>query len=377
MGNCWRSRPTRSKRWRANRSPSNGWTLNAPRVLFGRGAIDRVGAEAEALGQRVLFVCTPSLKASRHAERIRASLGSRLVAEFAQVEPHVPREVVDAARALAQQQKVDVVVALGGGSAMGVGKGTVVAEDRSLIAIPTTYAGSEMTPVFGTTDRAEGRKSVRRDPAVLPKLALYDPEVTVDLSPELTASTAINALAHCVEACYAREVNPVVPPVALEGIRRIVRSLPLCITNGRNLDAREDLLTGAYLAGFSIGNATMALHHGICHVLGGKTGVAHGVLNTIMLPHVMQFNADAVPDAMSAIAEAMEAGARTRDFAAAPRGVAALVASLPVPKRLRDAGVPAAILDAGGAEAAGNATVQNNPKPVTEADIGIRLRAAW
>src|SRR5439155_26926123 len=116
-----------------------------------------------------------------------------------------------------------------------------------------------------------------RDPAVIPKLVSYYPEVTPDLSPELTAATAINALAHCVEACYARDVNPLVPPVALEGIRRIVRSLPLCITNGRNLDAREDLLTGAYLAGFSIGNATMALHHGLCHLLGDKTGWAHGV----------------------------------------------------------------------------------------------------
>src|SRR5438132_8260291 len=377
MGNCWRSRPTRSKRWRANRSPSNGWTLNAPRVLFGRGAIDRVGAEAEALGERVLFVCTPSLKASSHAARVRASLGDRLVAEFTEVEPHVPREAVEAARALADEKQVAVVVALGGGSATGVGKGAVVAEDRSLIAIPTTYAGSEMTPVFGTTDRAEGRKSVRRDPAVLPKLVLYDPEVTLDLAPELTASTAINALAHCVEACYARNVNPSVPPVALEGIRRIVRSLPLCITNGRNLDAREDLLTGAYLAGFSIGNAAMALHHGLCHVLGGRTGVAHGVLNTVMLPHVMQFNADAVPDAMSAIADAMDAGARTRDFAAAPRGVAALVASLPVPKRLRDAGVPEAILDEVGTEAAGNATVRNNPKPVTDANLRELLHRAW
>src|SRR5438876_10689550 len=121
MGNCWRSRPTRSKRWRANRSPSNGWTLNAPRVLFGRGAVDRVGAEAEALGQRVLFVCTPSLKASTHAERVRASLGSRLVAEFAEVEPHVPVETVAAARAQAEQEKIDVVVAMGGGSAMGGG----------------------------------------------------------------------------------------------------------------------------------------------------------------------------------------------------------------------------------------------------------------
>src|SRR5439155_9885696 len=198
----------------------------------------------------------------------------------------------------------------------------VSGEGRTLIASPTTYGGSEMTPVFGTTDRAERRKTVRRDDAVLPKLVIYDAEVTLDLSAELTASTAINALAHCVEACYAREVNPLVPPVALEGIRRIVRSLPLCVTNGRNLDAREDLLTGAYLAGFSIGNATMALHHGLCHVLGGRTGVAHGVLNTIILPHVMQFNADAIPDAMRAIPDPMDAGARTGDFAAAPRGVA-------------------------------------------------------
>jgi maleylacetate reductase len=299
------------------------------------------------------------------------------------VTPHVPRETVDAARAVAERQKVDVVVAMGGGSAMGVGKG-VAFRDRpeagpppALIAIPTTYAGSEMTPVFGTTDRAAGRKSVRRDPAALPKLAIYDPEVTLDLSAELTASTAMNALAHCVEACYARDVNPLVPPVALEGIRRIVRSLPLCITNGHNLDAREDLLTGAFLAGFSIANATMALHHGLCHVLGGRTEVPHGVLNAIMLPHVMRFNADATPDAMSDIADAMEAGARTRDFAAAPRGVSALVASLPVPQRLRDAGVQEGILDAVAAEAAASATVQANPKPVTEVDIRGLLSAAW
>src|SRR5438132_14416042 len=122
MGNCWRSRPTRLKRWRAVRSPSNGWTLNAPRVLFGRGAVDRVGDEAEALGQRVLFVCTPSLKSSTHAARVRASLGSRLAAEFTDVAPHVPRESVEAARALAREMQIDVVVAMGGGSAVGVGK---------------------------------------------------------------------------------------------------------------------------------------------------------------------------------------------------------------------------------------------------------------
>jgi maleylacetate reductase len=293
------------------------------------------------------------------------------------VEPHVPKETVDAARALAEQHKIEVVVAMGGGSAMGVGKGVVSGEGRSLIAIPTTYAGSEMTPVFGTTDRAERRKSVRRDDAVLPKLAIYDPEVTLDLSPELTASTAINALAHCVEACYARDVNPLVPPVALEGIRRIVRSLPLCIANGRNLDAREDLLTGAYLGGFSIANATMALHHGICHVLGGRTGVAHGVLNTIMLPHVMRFNADAVADAMSAIARNFPPPTAGEGRVGAVGAVAALVASLPVPQRLRDAGVPETVLDAVAAEAAGSTTIKANPKPVTEADLRELLRKAW
>jgi alcohol dehydrogenase class IV len=325
--------------------------------------------------------------------RVRASLGSRLGAEFDGVEPHVPREAVDAARALADHHKIEVVVALGGGSAMGVGKGVVSGEGRSLIAIPTTYAGSEMTAVFGTTDRAERRKSVRRDDAVLPKLVIYDPEVTLDLSPGLTASTAMNALAHCVEACYARDVNPLVPPIALDGIQRIVRSLPLCIANGRNLDAREDLLTAAFLAGFSIGNAKMGLHHGVCHVLGGRTGVAHGVLNAIMLPHVMEFNAAAVPEAMSAIADAMdgphqaptlpspggggkEARQRGREISA-PGAVAALVATLPVPHRLRDAGVPEAVLDSVAAEAATNATVHNNPKPVTETDLRELLRRAW
>jgi maleylacetate reductase len=347
-------------------------------VLFGRGAIDRVGSEPETRGQAVLFVCTPSLKASSHAARVRASLGGRVAAEFTEVEPHVPQEAVDAARALAERYKIEVVVAMGGGSAMGVGKGVVFGEGKTLVAIPTTYAGSEMTPVFGTTDRAERRKSVRRDDAVLPKLAIYDPEVTLDLSPMLTASTAINALAHCVEACYARAVNPLVPPVALEGIRRIVRSLPLCMTNGRNLDAREDLLTGAYLGGFSIGNATMALHHGICHVLGGRTGVAHGVLNAIMLPHVMAFNADAVPDTMDAIARNFPSPlAGEGRVVGAVAATAALVASLPVPQRLRDAGVPEGIIDSIAAEAAKNSTVQNNPKPVTEADLRALLRAAW
>ena len=293
------------------------------------------------------------------------------------MEQHVPQETVEAARVLAEQKLIDVVVAMGGGSSMGVGKGVVVGGGRSLLAVPTTYSGSEMTPVFGTTNRVEGRKSVRRDPAVLPKVVIYDPEVTLDLPQQLTATTAINALAHCVEACYARDVNPLVPPVALDGVRRIVRSLSLAIANGRDLEAREDLLVGAYLAGFSIANATMALHHGVCHVLGGRTGVAHGVLNTIMLPHVMRFNADAVPDAMTAIVSNFPRPLAREGRVGAAEAVAALVASLPVPQRLRDAGVPEAVLDSVAAEAASNSTVQANPKPISKAGMRELLRAAW
>lgn len=347
-----------------------------PRVLFGRGAISRTGAEAEALGQRFLFVCTPSLKTSTHADRIREELGRRLVGEFTDVVPHVPREAVDAARALAAESRVDVVVAMGGGSAIGVGKGVALG-GVSLIAIPTTYAGSEMTPVVGITDRAEGRKLVQRDPAALPRLAIYDPDVTLEMPASITASTGMNALAHCVEACYAVDVNPVVPPVALEGVRRIARSLPLCVAAGDDIEAREDMLIGAYLGAFSIANAIMALHHGLCHVLGGRTGVAHGVLNAIVLPHVMRFNADAVPDAMSAIAQAMDAGARTRNMDAAARETVALVGSLPVPKRLRDAGVPADLLEPIAREAAASPTVKSNPKSVSESDVLELLRAAW
>jgi maleylacetate reductase len=336
-----------------------------------------VGEEAKALGHHILLICTPSLKASAAAAEVRKSLGEGLVAEFDGVAPHVPQEAVAAATSLAEQNHANVVVAMGGGSAIGVGKAVVLASGSPLIAIPTTYAGSEMTSVVGITNRTEGKKRVQKNPAVLPRLVVYDPKITLDLSPELTASTAMNALAHCVEASYARDASPEVQAVALDGIRHIVRSLPLCVADGRDIEAREDLLQGAHLAGLSIANSTMALHHGLCHVLGGRTGVPHGVLNAIVLPHVMRFNADAVPDAMSAIADSMDAGARTRDVQAPARFTAALLESLPVPKRLRDVGVKEAMLDSFAAEAAANPTVRANPKPASEAEIRQLLGSAW
>lgn len=360
--------------------------MEAPRVLFGRGAIAQVGAEAEVLGDRILLICTPSLKDSAAAARIREGLGSRLIAEFTGVVPHVPTAAVEAARRLADEKAITGIVALGGGSAIGLGKNVAISPSpggggggrgRGLIAIPTTYAGSEMTPVFGTRDPDKGVKQVRRDPSALPKVAIYDPDLFLDLPAGITASTAMNALAHCVEAVYARDVNPAVPPIALEGIRHIVRALPVAVANGHDLEAREELLRGAQLGATSIANATMGLHHGLCHVLGGRTGVAHGVLNGIMLSHVMRYNADAVPDAMGEIADAMDAGSRIKDAEAAARFVAALLESLPIPQRLSETGMRPELLDVVAVDAAANATVRANPKPVGAREIRELLKSAW
>ena len=363
--------------------------MEAPRVLFGRGAIAQVGAEAEKLGDRILLICTPSLEATAAVTRIRKSLGARLVAEFDDVRPHVPADTVAAATRLAAEHRADVIVALGGGSAIGLGKNVVVSPapghggggrgrgERGLIAIPTTYAGSEMTPVYGIRDPDKGVKHVRRDPSALPKVAIYDPDLFLDLPADITASTAMNALAHCVEAVYARDANPAVPPVALDGIRHIVRALPVAVANGHDLEAREDLLRGAQLGATSIANATMGLHHGLCHVLGGRTGVAHGVLNGIMLSHVMRYNADAVPEAMGQIADAMDAGSRIKDAEAAARFVAALLESLPIPRRLSETGMRPELLDVVAVDAAANATVRANPKPVGAREIRELLKAAW
>ena len=357
-------------------------------IVLGPGTIDNVGSELAELGAtRVYLVTGPSLASGRVGARVRRAFGGLLVGTYARSRPHVPSETMDEVVREARSLRADVLVGLGGGSPIGTAKAAAFRLQQLggsgppvpciVAAIPTTYSGSEVTPVFGTTDLERHRKSVLRSDLVRPRLALYDPELALDTPPDLSASTGVNALAHCVEAGYARDLNPVVRPVALEGLRHIARSLPLCVAAGDDIEAREDLLLGAYLAGFSIANATMALHHGLCHVLGGRTGIAHGVVNAILLPHVMTFNADAVPDAMSAIADAMDAGARTRDIGAAPRAVAALVATLPVPKRLREAGVSEDMLASLAAEAAANQTIKANPKPVSEADLVQLLRSAW
>jgi len=288
------------------------------------------------------------------------------------VAAHVPLPNVEAALALARRDAVDQVIAMGGGSAIGLGKAVAHAMDIPSIAIPTTYAGSEMTPVLGTTDPARGQKRTIRDPRILPRVAIYDVDVTVDLPASVTASTGINALAHCIEAVYSTAADPLALAAALDGAARISRALPACVADGRDLAARSDMLVAAFLAGFSLAHAGMGLHHGICHALGGRLGLAHGVANAIMLAHVVRYNADAVAPALARVSSAMGIEGDTAD------GVAQLVASLELPQRLRDVGVAERDLAAVADDAMHSPAVRANPKRITESQQVLEvLRSAW
>jgi maleylacetate reductase len=265
-----------------------------------------------------------------------------------------------------------------------------------VVAIPTTYAGSEMTPVFGITRTGENppRKVTNNDPKVAPKLVLYDPELTLDLPPELTASTGINALAHCIEALYSIQRNPLSSAAATNGVRHIHNALLNCYQDGKNLDARTEMFLGSHLAGLSLASVTMGLHHGLCHVLGGTANVPHGVANSIILPHAIRFNADATAPQLIPAVEAMgvsvngtgpsgaiEATAAIEAIAAIEamaQAVYELVAKMDLPQRLRETRVKESDISRLAQIAFQNRTVQNNPKPIpSAAQIEQLLREAW
>jgi maleylacetate reductase len=304
---------------------------------------------------------------------------------------------VDEVLALARQHEADAVIGLGGGGSLGVAKAVSFALCRGrnslrptdqpivpVIAIPTTYAGSEMTPVYGITRRFDGqtRKITVADPKIAPRLVIYDPLLTRNLPPEITASTGINALAHCVEALYSITRNPLSTATALSGIRAITRSLPRCYDDGNDMQAREEMLIGAHLAGVALAHVAMALHHGVCHVLGGTAGVPHGIANSIMLPHAMRFNLDAAAPQLAHAAEAMgiERGGRGDEQLAETTAqyVQDLVGQMKLPQRLRDVGVQEADLPELARLAFQGRTVHNNPKPIASAaQLEALLHAAW
>jgi maleylacetate reductase len=382
------------------------YTSAAQQVIFGAGSLESLPAAVKAFGWQRLLLCTiPRFERTGLVERLQDLLGASLVYCYAKVSPHVPQEQVDEALALALVQDVDAVIGLGGGSPIGLAKAASLALETArtgtqararfptdqplapVIAIPTTYAGSEMTPIYGVTRTENGasRKVTVSDAKVTPKLALYDPQLTLDLPPQMTASSGLNALAHAVEAAYSITRNPLATAAALAGASHITRTLPQAVARGDDLEARTGLMLGAHLAATSIATTSLGLHHGLCHVLGGTAGVPHGIANAIILPHAMRFNADATAPELAAVARAMGLGgageaARAEQalVACAADHVYQLVTGLGLPQRLRDVGVAEGDLPLLARLALQSKAVQSNPKPITSATQTEEvLRAAW
>jgi maleylacetate reductase len=279
---------------------------------------------------------------------------------------HVPAEVAAAARDRAQRLDADCCVAMGGGSTTGLAKAIALTSELPILAIPTTYAGSEMTPIWGFTEN--GVKKTGRDLRVLPRTVIYDPTLTLALPVAMSVTSGINAIAHCVEALYARDANPIISLIAEEGIRALAGSLPEIVKQPDHLEARSNALYGAWLGGVSLGAVGMALHHKMCHTLGGTFNLPHAETHTVVLPHAVAYNASAAPEAMERIARALGAGS-------AADGLYDLAASLGAPVSLQALGMTRDQLDRAADLAVQNA--YDNPRPVTRKAIRSLLEDAF
>ncbi len=341
---------------------------SAARVVFGAGSRQQLGAEIDRLGaRRALVLCTPEQAAS--AREVAQVLGDRVAGVFAQAVMHVPIETARAAREEAARLGADCAVAIGGGSTTGLGKAIALESNLPIVAVPTTYAGSEMTTIWGITEA--GVKKTGRDARVLPRTVIYDPELTLTLPYALTVTSAINAIAHAAEGLYAHDGNPVLALMAEEGIRASAAALAPLEADPRNLPARSDALYGAWLCGTVLNGVAMGLHHKLCHTLGGSFNLPHAEVHTVVLPHALAYNAAHASEAMQRIARALGA----RDAADAPRAVFDLARKHGAPTSLAAIGMPADGLDRA-ADLAASAPYPN-PRPLERDALRALLQRAF
>lgn len=334
------------------------------RVVFGHGTLARVGEELDRLGHaRALVLSTPEQRGA--AEALAATLGARAAGVFAGAAMHTPVAVTDRALDAYRSAGATAVVSLGGGSTVGLGKAIAVRTGADQVAVPTTYAGSEMTDILGET--ADGAKTTRRDPAIRPEVVVYDVDLTLTLPPALTVTSAMNAIAHAAEGFYAPDRNPVVIAMAKDAMPAFRDALPVLIRDPQDRAARAQALYAAWCCSTILGTISMALHHKLAHVLGGSFGTPHAETHAILLPHTIGFNAVAVPALMRPLTDTFgaPAGAGLWDFAH----------SVGAPLALRELGLTEA--DLGRAADIAAANPYTNPRPFGRDDILNLLRAAW
>ncbi len=334
------------------------------RVVFRAGALEELPQELARLGARALVLATPEQRAL--GERAAALLGERSAGTFAEARMHVPIETARAACSEVRRLSADCCVAVGGGSTTGLAKAVALELGLPILAVPTTYAGSEMTPIWGITEG--GAKRTGRNPRVLPRTVLYDPLLTLSLPPALSGTSGINAIAHCVEGLYSEAANPVVSLMAEEGIRALSRSLPRVVRSPAEVEARAEALYGAWLGGTVLGAVGMALHHKLCHVLGGAFDLPHAQTHTIVLPHAVAYNAAAAPQAMRRIAGALGA-------ADPAQGLFDLARTVGAPAALKDIGMQADAI--GRAVELAVASPYANPAPIRAEGLRRLLENAF
>lgn len=300
------------------------------KVTFGFGTLGLVADEMMALGcKRAIVLSTP--QQADAAERLVEQLGELAVGRFYEATMHTPIDVTERAVAEALAVSADCTVALGGGSTIGLGKAIALRTDLPQIVIPTTYAGSEATPIIGQT--ANGVKNTERTLKVLPEVVIYDVDLTLTLPVGLSVTSGMNAIAHAAEGLYAKDGNPVIRMIAEDGLRALAAALPRLHADGSDKEARSNALYGAWACGVTLGSVGMSLHHKLCHTLGGAFDLPHAETHTVVLPHAMAYNASAAPDAMARLARAL-------GVEDAPRGLYDLAKSLGAPTSLKELGMP-------------------------------------
>ncbi|KAL1891981.1 hypothetical protein Sste5346_007325 [Sporothrix stenoceras] len=364
--------------------------FNVPRVVFGRGTLAKLPEEAALLGgkgAKAFLLSTPQQTDQLDTiKKLLAGSDVSVAGVFTEATMHTPVGITDKAlAALGEATGTDVsstsgsgsstvLVSIGGGSTIGLGKAMSIRTGLAHICIPTSYAGSEMTPILGET--ADGRKSTRSDPRILPRTVLYDVDLTGTLPRTMRATSGINALAHAVEALYTQNASPVVSAMAGEAIRSLAVSLPKLAEDvtgeksAERLKAEEDALYGAWLCGMCLGNVSMSIHHKLCHVLGGSFNLPHGETHTAVLPHSLSYVAPRIGGVMEKLADILP-----ESDGDAMKGLNGLLSKLPVKLALRDYGFKEEDID----KAADIALSQPywSPRPLEREAIREVIRRIW
>jgi maleylacetate reductase len=332
------------------------------RVVFGVGSVEHLGEEVDRLGARRVL----AIAGKRAIDGLVERLGGRWAASFTDLQQHVPVEAAARAVAAAAEAGADGLVAMGGGSATGMAKAVALERRLPILAVPTTYAGSEVTPIYGLTG-PDGKRT-GRDPRVLPRTVVYDPALTTGLPAGVTGPSGINALAHCVEATYAPGANPISSLLAEEGARALAAGLPVAVSDPADLAARSDALRGAWLAGTAMAAAGVGIHHQLCHLLGGAYRLPHAELHAVVLPHAVGFVAPAARPQLARLAGSLGVD----DLAG---GIWDLGRRLGAPASLAELGLPEAELDLAATQAV--ARIVQTPRRAGVAELRALLEAAW